>query len=91
MLRFFFKLPRHKRFDFKPRFYDADREALNMRIKAIQSELGAAEEYDRDALRGRLSHSWRTNTNRSAVRKSNRNVIVIAFLLFVVAYLVLYT
>ncbi len=91
MMRFLFKVPRHKRFEFKPRYYDADREALQMRIRAYQSERGELEGHDPDVLRGRLSHAWRTNSNRSATKRSNKNVMIIAVLLGLIAYFLFYT
>lgn len=91
MTRFLFKLPQPKRFSFQPRYYNEDREALQMRIKAIKSELGqGGQGGDPDALRGRLRYAWKTNTNRSQVRKSNKNIFIIAALLGIIAYLVLY-
>ena len=43
----FFKMPRPKDFDFKPRYYDSQKEYINEykeRIKAGDSKLGSAEQ-----------------------------------------------
>lgn len=90
-MRFLFKVPRYKRFDFKPRYYDASHEALQMRIRAHKREQGDDEGHDPDALRGKMNHAWRASTARSASKRSNRNILVIAGLLLVIAYLVLFT
>lgn len=89
-IRPLFKPPKYKRFNYQPRFYDADKEALQMRIKAIRGERGDGKGHDPDALRGRLSYAWRTNNNRKVSRRSNWNVVVIAGLLSIVAYYFFY-
>ena len=35
----FFKLPKHKQFGFKPRYYDADKEEFEQRVKRAEQEV----------------------------------------------------
>ena len=34
-----FRLPKHRQFDFKPRYYDAEKEELDQRLSSIKREI----------------------------------------------------
>ncbi|MEX2595636.1 MAG: hypothetical protein WEC59_01810 [Salibacteraceae bacterium] len=91
MIRFLFKQPQPRRFNFKPRFYDERKERLNARVEAIQKEVkankGASSE---NALRNRMNSAWRSNERANTVKRSNRSVFMIAGLLVVIAYLLFF-
>jgi hypothetical protein len=40
----FFKIQKHKDFSYKPRYYDADREELNKRIKRAEQQVNSEKE-----------------------------------------------
>jgi len=52
----FFKIPKHQRFDYKPRFWDADKEDLEKRMKAS----GNSKETDAEAMKARISSRLRS-------------------------------
>lgn len=89
MIRFLFKQPQPRRFEFKPRFYNETREFLDSRRAAVKREMNMAGEtsHGGELLRGTLRSAWRTKTTRQARVRSNRNVAIIALALFLVAYL----
>lgn len=89
MIRFLFKQPQPRRFEFKPRFYNETREFLDSRRAAVKREMDMASEtgHGGELLRGTLRSAWRTKTHRRVRVRSNRNVAIIALVLFLVAYL----
>lgn len=72
-----------KRFNFQPRYYDADKERMELRKKRIEEELrGRSEGMDKDAIelkaRMKLSieENWRNRRSKD-YRKSNFRVVLI--------------
>jgi len=91
MIRFLFKQPQPRRFEYKPRFYNERKEQLNARIEAIKRETESANgSSSEEVLRSRISHARRSNSSRQARSKSNKNVLIIVALLSVIAYLLLF-
>ena len=96
----FIKLPRNKRFNFKARFYDVQKEELDQRVSAIQAEIAQEKklkigeknlDYDAELARFKMSQEWRNGTTRqSQFNQSNMRVAFIAGFLFLVAYYYLY-
>lgn len=92
MIRFLFKQPQPKRFNYKPRFYDETREYLESRKAAIRNELDRNNIDEGSArLHGSLSHAWRSQQNRKTILSSNRNVLYIVAILSAIAYYLLFT
>jgi len=89
MIRFLFKQPQPRRFEFKPRFYDERREFLESRKALVKRELEATQGTVRsgELLRGSLTHAWRSKTHKQARGRSNRQVLLIACALFLIVYL----
>ena len=44
----FFKKPEYRRFEYKPRFYDPEKEAREERLKRVRAELGMEEEGEQE-------------------------------------------
>lgn len=90
MIRFFFKQPQHRRFDFKPRYYNESKEKLEARVEAIKREMDHENTAHSElSLRNRMQHSWKKNEVKKSNKTSNRNVLIIAGILMVIAYLLL--
>jgi len=90
MVRFLFKQPRPKRFAFKPRFYDETKEYIKAREEVIRREIEGAEgASSENAMRQRMSSSWRSGHAKKARSRSNKNVLLITALLLIVAYFLL--
>lgn len=87
----FIKLPRYKRFNYKPVFYDAEKEDLEQRVARIEKEVAAEKrgELNSDLLRQRLRSDWERGSRQGIIQKSNIRVALIAVFLFAVIYLYL--
>ncbi len=91
MIRFLFKQLQPKRFDYKARYFNETKEYLEARKAAIRHELGRENSEVRgEGMRRRMSYSWRQNQNKKATSNSNKNVFYIAFILFAIAYFLLF-
>ncbi len=89
-----FKVPKHQRFDYKPRFYDQDKEELQERLQ--QSDLKKQDGVE--ATKARISSGLRRKggynkmdyeTRRRQIRQSNLRLLVMVGALIVLVYLVL--
>lgn len=87
----FFKIPRHRQFNYNPVYYDPEKEEREERRREIKREMGIKDEeseYHPTIKRGSMKAYFKGN--KRAERNSNlRLVLIIVFLLFV-AYLLLY-
>ena len=92
MIRFLFRQPKPKQFDFKPRYYNERKEYIEARTEAIRRELDESNtEAGGEAMRTRITRSWNDKSFRKSRSRSNRTVLLIALLLLLVAYYLLYT
>lgn len=83
----FFKRPQHQRFDYKPRFYDADKEEREARMARYKSVDGT------DAAKSRISSGLRRRTARGyggedAKRSNMRLVAILVILIFLTYYFI---
>jgi hypothetical protein len=96
MLKFsFFKNKQPKGFQFKPRYYNAEKEALEARIRAAQLEAdsennSSSATFDSEVMRLRMRKQWGTSSEQ-ANRQSNIRIMWIAALLALAFYVFLYT
>ncbi|MBD81261.1 MAG: hypothetical protein CL840_20255 [Crocinitomicaceae bacterium] len=93
----FIKLPRNKRFNFKPRYYDAQKEELENRIAIIKAEMKEEEsaklrsDYDSELTRYKMAQQWKMgSTRKTQFNRSNMRVAFIAAILFLFFYYYLY-
>ena len=89
MIRFLFKVNQPRRFEFKPRFYDESREFIEQRKAVIRREMNLEQSAGGEGLRARLDRAWTVKSRKQDTLKSNRNVMIIAFALFLIAYFLL--
>lgn len=85
-----FGTPKHQRFDYKPRFWDPDKEDLKERLERA----AGGKEEDVEAMKSRISaHFARRNSRsyesseyrRKEIKRSNiRLAIVLAVIIFIV-------
>ncbi|MEM8527678.1 MAG: hypothetical protein AAGG68_23755 [Bacteroidota bacterium] len=85
----FFKTPKPQRFDYKPRFYEPEKEELMERVRSAEQQ----EEYDPENIKSRISGGFRRKTGGYAtdrqfrsqqVKRSNiRLLMIIGFLIFI--------
>ncbi len=88
-----FKTEKPKRFEFKPRYYDPQKEDLDRRVARAKREIEAAEKNEtREELRHRLRHAWGLQEHRASLnRTSNMRIILIAGILFLIFFLLFFT
>lgn len=90
----FFKLPQYNVFDYKPRFYDPEKEARDERRKELRKELGKdvldnqSETYKPGST---IKGSFRPKMPRKSFRSTSSTirVFVIMAVLFFLAYILL--
>lgn len=83
----FIKLNRHKRFEFTPRYYDADKE----RIEAVKRRYQQSGEVSSDDMRVHIRERWQQTRRKNSDGKSSIRLILIAAILFFAAYYILFT
>ena len=87
----FFKIPKPRQFNYKPVFYDADKEELKEREQVIKQELGLADENDpRVSIRNRIRREYSRKRNVGTSRKSSLRLIIIIMILTGIAYYILH-
>jgi hypothetical protein len=85
----FIKLPKYKRFEYSPRYWDPEKEEREERIRQIKQEMGIDVPTDRTRTtikRGSFRQASR-QTKVKATRSSNIRLLVILAVLFFLAYL----
>jgi len=95
----FFHTPKPKHFSFRPRFYDPDKEDLEMREQRIKEELGIETDktHDRRSHRDRIRGSFRnqgrtqSKTSNEARRSQNTRLIFMIIILALGFYFVFYS
>ena len=89
--RGFIKLPRRKGFNYKPLYYDAEKERREIRKRELEKVLGSK---DIGAYVPTITHgSMRAQSRRGrtkAQRISNIRLIILIIILLFLAYLILY-
>ena len=85
----FNKRPKHKRFDYIPRYYDPKKEELDKIVESYKNmeDADAAKNRIRSGLRNRYRGD--ASYKRRQERSANIRLISIIFVLFMVAYLIL--
>ena len=87
----FFKINKHKKFNFIPRYYDPQKEDLEERIRSVEREMGVKEgEAYRPTIRKGQMSSYFNRKSRKAQKRSNIRLIIILLILFLIAYLFIY-
>jgi hypothetical protein len=95
----FFHTPKPKQFNFRPRFYDPDKEDFELREQRIKEELGISSDrkYDgkshRDRILGSFRNQGRTQSKTSieARRSQNTRLIFMIIILALIFYFVFYS
>ncbi|MDR1984668.1 MAG: hypothetical protein LBQ28_07585 [Prevotellaceae bacterium] len=84
----FFKIPKHRVFNYKPRYYDADKEELNERVRKIEEGLkqNNDEEYTFKRENINFRKAYGADQKRAEAKLPNKRLFVYAaILLFVIA------
>ena len=81
-----FKITRHQRYEYKPRYYDPVKEELKERVERAKK----AKDGDRDAIKQRMVGSLRQYRSRRSNSKAVKQSNLVLFGLVVALGLVLY-
>lgn len=83
----FFKIPRNKKFNYRPVYYDQKKEEREKRHKAALEEDGG--DYEK-ALRERLQMRWKRTSGIRTRRASNQRLLIIFVVMFLLLYLIFF-
>ena len=89
----FLHTPNNKKFKFKPRYYDEQKEELEKRVEQIKKEMGVSDEdpdkpYISGIRKGEMRGYFKKNIEQK--RKSTMRLIVILVVLIAAIYFLLY-
>ena len=85
----FFSRPKNKQFDYKPRYYDIEKDKREQRKKELG--LGSDEEGGkRKYFRGELQNRWRSN-RKDEKDKTRRRTMIYLVMIFIVIYYIFFT
>ncbi|HYX07748.1 MAG TPA: hypothetical protein VE912_13550 [Bacteroidales bacterium] len=92
----FFRTYKNRQFDYKPIYYNAEKEELQERIRSIELEMGIKHDddekegykprIDRGSIRGFLNSKRKVKN-----RQSNIRLLIIMIFLLLLAYFLFYT
>ena len=87
------KVPKHRKFNYQPMYYDADKERLDQRKASIAREVELEEQLKREgkdpSLREAMEMNWSRNYRRKTIFQSNIRLVIIFVLLVIVFWLYL--
>lgn len=88
----FIKVPKHKRYEYQPRYWDPEKEALEERIRKKQEARDAGLEGMRDRVRMGLrrgSFSQDKSYRKRETFRSNMTLLAVVILLLIATYVFL--
>lgn len=87
----FIKLPKHKRFEYTPRYWDPEKEEREERVRQIKRDMGieVSSNPTHTTIR-RGSFRQRQKQKVKATKASNIRLLVILIVLFIIAYLIFF-
>ena len=82
----FFKIPKPKRFNYPPRYYDEEKERREQRRR----ELGIGENGSKVDFKSQVGTSWRRlrKTDKGRQKKANMSVIIYLLIVAMLIYFV---
>lgn len=86
----FGKKPKHRKFDYLPRYYDEDKERLEQTLNSYKGE-ARNEQKVKARISSGLRQRYRGNDEyrRSSNKKSNLRIVYILIVLFFISYMIL--
>ena len=92
MARFFYT-PKNKKFNFKPRYYDEQKEDLEKRVEQIKREMGISDDdpnkpYVSTIRKGQMRGYLKKTPKQK--RQASWRLLIILIVLFLIVYFLLY-
>ncbi len=88
-----FRLPRNQQFNYKPRFWEQEKEELEQRVKQMQSDGEATPEEIKERIsmrfKTRRGYSPEVGYRDAQIKKSNMTLVASIAVLSFVSYLIL--
>ena len=89
----FLHTPKNKKFTFKPRYYDEQKEELEKRVEQIKKEMGVSDEdpdkpYVSSIRKGQMRGYFKKSAEQK--RKSTIRMVIILIVLIAIVYFLLY-
>lgn len=88
----FSKLPKHRQYEYKPRYWDPEKEDLDQRLRRAEARKQDDEGARRERIKSGLRRGGYTRDNsamRQQVVRTNLRLVAIMAVLFFAAYMVL--
>jgi hypothetical protein len=87
----FIKLPRNKKFAYRPRYYDEAKEEMKERVERIKQEIDQEEGkniegVDSERLKRSMRSQWRRDSYGKTVKSSNFRLMLIVFILLMILW-----
>ncbi len=83
-----FKTPRHKNFEFKPRYYNEAQERINERREQLRKEGIASDDEKIGLIKYRINQKFQRQQYQQGIKQANSRIfIVIAIILLVLFYI----
>ncbi len=81
----FFKTNRHKKFNYKPVYYNESKEEL----KEIQKKASSADDEKLEMMRSKMRKRWQQHRKVKSPKYTTAKIAFILFLLFAIVYYLL--
>lgn len=78
----FFKVPKHQRYDYKPRYYDPKKEELEQRLKHIKDSKNGSVEAAKARIANRMRRGYSSNYQSKRQQLLRSNMILLGTILF---------
>lgn len=90
-IRNFMKVPKHQRFDFKPQYYDEEKEKLEARVSHIKDGVDSSEAVKSGISRGFQRRSASGYRGSQEYSRSNKRLLIILIFLVVLTFVFIVT
>lgn len=83
-----FKTPRHKNFEFKPRYYNEDQERINERREQLRKAGMVSDDEKIGLIKYRINQKFQRQQYQQGIKQANSRIfIVIVIILLVLFYI----
>jgi hypothetical protein len=85
----FIKLPRNRKFEYKPMYYSEAKEEMDKMIESAKHELGlipGSAPHKTDAFREKLKARWVRNSYGRGAKNANYRVLMVLFVIIAILW-----
>ena len=83
----FFKRNEHKKFDYKPLYYNERKEELEKRRRKIQKPKG---EFSKEEMKEELHYRWNIHRKTDTKKKNDKGILIYVLIIAVLIYLIFF-